>query len=362
MHKNCSVYGEENIKSEYRRLLEDTGLVPVIDGAMTAADLDPLLDEIRQSAILEGASEAEADQYIESLRATVSPPPHLVIDSLAREVIEALERRGERLPAPVYAGEYPTGTVNACITSTPSGYLILVNTGLMSALFQAVKVFALAQNFAKDDGDGEPVPGSRFGQPGLPWQQTSRALAEIAYAYFVGRDVSTAPRYSALAGLRLWLLDNYVTCAERFIIAHELGHLATGHLSEDQRHIWRTTKGNLSVVSERHESEFEADAFALDLTLPLGETSRDQLRARLAGPVFYFHLADLLRTIGVEVFNYPDPSVSTHPRNIERARRLIEHFAFRINDDLANNARCVEHWFSSFTDAVVKDVRTMVDG
>jgi hypothetical protein len=341
------MYGGERIRSDYNNLFAQGRLRPIV--LFVPEENEAILAEIRLSAIAEGATEDEAAQHIDALRqaAKTAPScPQLIIDGFANEVVRAIELQGRYLRTPVYAGEYPTGAMNACITKSPSGigWLILVNTGLMLSLWQAVKVHALAMNFVEDDGHVKVLPAR---QPGWTCEQISRALAEIAFAYFTG-DVTQATRYSTLAGRRLVMLERYVSCAERFIIAHEFAHLIAGHLQEAAPAVWRTPKGNLPVVNPLQEREFEADEIGLSLTFALPKeiaSNKDRLfnemSGRIAGPVFYFQLSELFNTIGVKVFRQRDPSVSTHPSPTERGRRLIDLFAERYGGEVTNNARDV---------------------
>jgi hypothetical protein len=104
------------------------------------------------------------------------------------------------------------------------------------------------------------------------------------------------------------------TLAQDFLLLHEYGHIASGHLSS----VTDTPKGSELVHSQSHAEEFEADNFAFKhLVAKLG------IEAAGVPAVLVFRFLDLIEHIK---YNAPHPS-DLHPASRDRWLRLREKFA-----------------------------------
>jgi hypothetical protein len=115
-----------------------------------------------------------------------------------------------------------------------------------------------------------------------------------------------------------------------FAVAHELAHVAQGHVSTaDIRHM-RTQAGSLAVSSKSHEQEFQADVEAQMLLLSIDASQYHPIYPPYAcGGLCFFAVASMIETLAPKLLqlSVPPPVSDTHPdtgARIELLQRLLK--------------------------------------
>jgi hypothetical protein len=233
-----------------------------------------------------------------------------VLDRDAAALLKVLKDSGRHLPFSVYVGIYPTGEFNARVEAVgDAGALVLINAGLMDLLFTVLKA-----NLASSGGGKDP--------PLLNHEQTSIVLAEAFNAYLYGEGSLGAWTLPPLNRQRLLPLEFLLTAGECFVIAHELGHVALGHVRLP------TSEQGQAEVALTTETELAADAFALELLV--SGSAEDTNAQFLAGGVMnVLALATVLETLSTGL-DLETPADETHPDLSERWAQVGEDLTIRF--------------------------------
>jgi hypothetical protein len=132
----------------------------------------------------------------------------------------------------------------------------------------------------------------------------------------------------------LELHESYCLLAELFVIFHELGHVACGHLRPGD--VINSTQAGIetSIYNRSQVQEFEADAYALehlkDALAPDGGVD-ERVVAHAAGLFLCFAGA-------VEQFHVA--TIDTHPPAFERWNRIRDRIP-------REDGPCLAHWLQS---------------
>jgi len=235
---------------------------------------------------------------------------HAIIRELSGEIEEAIrksEYRDRFGDLHIYAGEFPTGDINALATTAPSGFLALINVGLVRFLESAVYLL-LGAPLSND------ATGKRVIDKDAATLMTSVLLTYILQCEPLRTKVDTSKkfRFDMNRAVHYSLFKN--SCL-RFALAHEYGHVLAGHLHESslrQRRII-TQAGEIEVLAKSWNEEYEADFIALKILLGSADyslTPRNNEEAaetllrgyHLASPFFFFGLESLLRAVSNLMF------------------------------------------------------------
>ena len=121
--------------------------------------------------------------------------------------------------------------------------------------------------------------------------------------------------------LTLIAIDDYTEPVQRFVLAHEAGHILLDHLSSG--HLTRLAVGptDVAAIDCRHETEHEADLAAAQLltqeTLRLGASERDAPGLALESA----HIVFLLLQMYTDYYFVVPPT--SHPDPAARMERLV---------------------------------------
>lgn len=231
------------------------------------------------------------------------PPLQAILDRHAEALFKVFERNQMQLPFPVFVGLYPTGGFNAFVEVVPQGALLLVNAGQMDLMFCVLKV-----NLAASGGHDDP--------PLLTDGQTTMALAEAFNAYLFGDGSLRAWALPPLDKNRAAVLGDVLGAGHHFVLAHELGHVACGHV-----HL--PDGDGQAQVTLSPQTELEADRFAVDLLVKsIAFEDESPLAQFLAGGILnVLTVAFALEALQKE-FGLASPAAGTHPALSERWKHL----------------------------------------
>ena len=201
-----------------------------LDEYLAACHVEPIplpenTDELERQNVadlLRQAEEAGDAYYVEVyasyLEGTRATPGRTTAESAfldpARSAVESAIRADHHFAGrcpPVLVGEYPTCTFNAQSVREPEGYVVLLNAGTNILVWHAMVGVATSSK----EGDLQAGVGE--------------FLSDLILAYVLGLDVLAVPppRVWGFESMFSSLLANGL---QHFMIAHEYGHIITGHL------------------------------------------------------------------------------------------------------------------------------------
>jgi hypothetical protein len=285
------------------------------------------------------------------------------VEMLFRDVEQAADEYEWSSRTSVYAGQFPTGLFNAQAVGVADGALLLINTGLMMFIYQCAKLLFLNVQLTLHDDAGA--------QHGSVSQQMTNAeiieaLSDIILAYRFRRNSTFATRFPFESGLRGLLTATLAQSAERFVLAHEYGHAIAGHLTGGRavRQIVTDNGLRIELLSKSWEEEIEADLYGAHLVLPPSKRTIDSegalqpLGFRLAGPLFFFALDDLISTIDETIFGRGGAEITDHPPASMRIDAIqMWYESIGVSGKLLQLATFPAHWISEFSDPVCEYIQ-----
>ena len=254
-----------------------------------------------------------------------------LLQETAIKIEQSIRNLRLRLEHDVFVGEFPTSSINAQARRVHSGVLVLINRGLMTFLYEVLKVTSLSWQFA-DFQSGRPVVESAVGDSGRDPDEIGECLADLILAYVAGtarqNPAAIAPGYS-----KSIMIGSLLDQCERFVVAHEYGHILMGHLDKPRYRSVTTAVGDIEFVFKDWEMEFEADEMAAQVVLDsVPRVIDDQkksfaLQIAVNGPLMLFALDELLTKAWNECQGLRGfPLVTDHPPPMLRAAALCTYF------------------------------------
>jgi hypothetical protein len=254
------------------------------------------------------------DELVEAIRESVTPSLYFrgkfigLLRKVALTMLEPYRQQLENIPV----GCLPTRTLNAGAYQTPrGGAVILLDSGVILQLGMLVRSFFAYYTWNAPDhyAAGEPYchdhSRDAFGR-------TIQSLA----AYSVTGDLEHLRAITTWRCPSLPVYDQTVEMfgmgIETFIMLHEYGHIALGHLGTCRTIPVNLRRGRqLTIYTNSQLQEFEADDFAFK------HYSSSKMRptdvAFSCGLLFhFFHLAELIRP----------PQTLTHPPGLARWQKI----------------------------------------
>jgi hypothetical protein len=357
-----------DLEAEYHRILRECGL-PVPDTHRNAHErLDVLVNESLETAVSEGAGwenvisdvadPAWRAEFIR--RAQESPGMKPVLDVLSAEVIESARSVGLQSREPVLVREFPTGSFNAQATKVSGGVLLLINTGLMMFLYQTLKVMTFSMGFAEFDTSGRPIDGSIRHGPSLGGDEIAEALAEIVLAYLLLGDSAKARRFPLQGGAKGMVQGLLVRACEKFVIAHEYGHVVAGHFDNAKTRKARTPIAEIGLIEKTWKQEHEADTIATHLLLASAPLFPDEpwrsleIQSHAAGVLLFFAMDQLITSVVTEISGLDHLAVvSDHPPSSDRASLQREFLDRAGGERLLTVADVCVGWVAHLHDQVI---------
>ncbi len=257
----------------------------------------------------------------------------------------------QRLDGRVFVADFPTGTLNAHAKRVPdgSGYVFLLNVGLMNLLYDAVKIVFSQTGWARFDKSHAPIPGTETGGHEVEFAEAAKLLQKLVREYVQTGQWHSQPGHFFLTDeKRNLFVAELVLSAERFVLAHEFEHALLGHLDRDETDtvdLPARPQFRLLVANKSQEEELAADMVAgagFLLGLPRRAADPDAVfhaHLALAGPFVFLELLRQTESAAGVVYR-------THPPTKDRARALRELFktklpesAFGLSDALVEMLR-----------------------
>jgi hypothetical protein len=281
------------LQDEYNRLLNDYNL-------RLHAPIDPTSPSAK--TFLEKYRNAPPED-LEALNEVLREPSsglQSVIAQHANEIEAAIKNAGMNLKTDAFVGEFPTGSFNAQARPATDGVLLLINSGLMMFLHETAKVMSWSVAIAEFDENGQPKEDSVRPQSDFSHDELVATFAKLITAYLTQGDIRAAgPSPVAWGGPQM--LGALITrSAEKFVLAHEYGHVLAGHLSSPRMMVASSPAGDIEFISKSWEQELEADRIGFRLALggaPLVIDSQERLfdaQLNVAGMLWFFAMDELV--------------------------------------------------------------------
>ena len=251
---------------------------------------------------LPNASAKEREQAIRFLDGTLpGRNANWLIRQLNSTLRESFLKAGVPMPDSVLeVGVFPLGSFNARAVPRTNGTIILVDTGCMEVLEFCC---ALSACFSKDR---VPQLGKEFAQ----------GLAKYKIAGDYPDLWNKVPRSDW--GKHGQLATYTTNWAEWFVLAHEYGHHALGHL-QNAGHVSHASRfGSVDLQEYPHLCEYEADIWALWALLEVAKSTApdDEFPKAFACSAPFFFLSSL--AILEELWRRDGDMPSSHPPAVHR--------------------------------------------
>jgi hypothetical protein len=233
-------------RQSYLNYLSEKGL--------TEADVAPILPmekvppEAQGMALagfiqaLKSDNKKEVAAFIDILRIMKSGQnTNRLIARMAYTLISDLGSAGVKTPE-FFAGVYPTGCINAHCVIHDGVSLVLVDSGAFEMVETSVAAFVSKRN---ETEQAEILIGALedYFVKGVPPDPLKADHPSINHGSFVSSSLCTA--------------------IEEFLITHEIGHIALGHVSEKSKSALPQPNGKILEVQRRdHLQEYHADCWA----------------------------------------------------------------------------------------------------
>lgn len=251
------------------------------------------------------------EEAISSVGKTLGPND--VLASIKADIESGLTpEESANLDDSLFVGQFPTGDPNACVTSAPSGgFLVLVNLGLMQLIHQLmivlcsrVRIQPLGWHIGRIR---IPRPFARVEEDvDVSFPRVKSWFMGAIQSYFQYEDLPPLPAASK-PGRRRYMVALLTDSIERFVVAHEYGHVIRRHLGTPVREEVTMHGARISLIPKTWEQEYEADRLGCLLMMrpflearKLGakpKTFRKTVEWWLAGPPLALEIVHMLEHV-----------------------------------------------------------------
>lgn len=263
------------------------------------------------------------------------PVVRIVLDEIISDIERTEEAAGRNLPPRPFFGTLPSGELNSVTIAVPDTdvYIVALQSGtigFVDVAFRAVLAALPSPRRSVLNTVGASLDDVRAALSADPTPALNFTSFITSYV-FQGTPYSDP--HAPLAGLKAYMHTWTRHIAEAFIVGHEYGHLAAGHLAHGQRDHRLFGPQRAEVRTQAWTHEFEADSFGLGLALSM---SRHVLRLPTvlgyAAVDMLFSLIDLVeRCVSITQADERRPR-STHPPATQRQALLRAQLASVLPD------------------------------
>jgi len=337
----------EKLRKEYLSYLAQYGLeprsIPAEAAALQAAVVEHLKNQSKalgddfMTSLIEETYEKNKERYLNETR----HPSVVLIETTAAEVeqaIQGIDKYRDLLKVDVFFGEFPTGSINAQVVKTDSGFLVLINSGLLVSIKQIVEFLVMGD---PDDTTNEVAN-----------RTTIDGVVAVLQAYLRYGDPFFGPKPLS-GGLEMLLIHALTRACQAFVVAHEFGHMIAGHFEgkTTQLEQLETNAGTISVIKKEWKQELEADVIAhkiilgiddyaqLDLAIIDEAFSSDEfkstvlarateIKAAIAAPFVFLTIDAILADVqeALRIASHVKRPDNTHPPARKRMANLMPNF------------------------------------
>lgn len=242
------------------------------------------------------------------------------LDQNTNDLLESMTRRLRQdigdvalgdVPVDTYHGVYPTHDFNAQCRLEGDGYLVLLNTGVMELIEGMIWAWLA---YPADERIGFVQASLR----GFAMEGTLPNLLQVEDRI----DMSASDTAVLMTSL-----------TQKFVIAHEWGHIALGHLDPGNTVRLEASPTSAEVLSKSNKQEYLADRWALKVLIGSAEEhGPEAITLTVAASFFFLGLAGV-----IEQYYRSDPAGThrpTHPPALQRVASLEYYMSQRPDSEL----------------------------
>lgn len=194
-----------------------------------------------------------------------------LVEYVQKQVEAELAKRQVELALKPIVATALTGHVNGLTIPlpVPQYCAILIDDGLFT--FSMLVAKSVAYSFEPqrtvNGGSGYRISDEIIVKKNRGRDAPLSRFADVLWCYLIKGH----PKFARVNRLRQEYMSLYTALLfgmEFFLVSHEYGHVALGHLRRQGKSLIEKHDEAL-VIARRHEEEFEADAYALDVTLSI---------------------------------------------------------------------------------------------
>jgi hypothetical protein len=326
------------LENEYKALLKKHGLQmpsPIETYGDTLRHLESERGSLRSvHDLLHSMPEFSARKYSNTV-------PETEFDDAYRIIKAAFEMDFGKMREDLYVNTFPTGEFNAWSIKTPSGYLCLLDEGLLGLILNvavpllhplsdAVSNYSAVSSWGDGVGLGDlNYPNLRNKQNREKTRVTLTKLMHVILQFIEGVNARQIKQLYPEDGNRSSLGYNMAVALQlsvkMFVIAHEISHIRVGHFDYATIQAAKTSQGKLSVLNVDHAKEYEADRGAnYVLTKTFDKDRPFFVPYAIGGPCFF--IIDMIVNIVKSKLNRKQYDVNTcsdsHPGSFDRMNRM----------------------------------------
>ena len=274
------------------------------------------------------------------------------LDNNAKLLFDTIKREEELAffePERYYISTFPTKSVNAFIKKSESGFLILLDIGLLDFLSQYTQL--LFSLFAK-------ISIERL-------DESAQMIAELALCYLTDTPVSEIrDRMPRTLGMSAQIQhDHYHNCM-KFIIAHEIGHALGNHFDDSELVPKYTPNGDIEILNMSWAHEYEADIIGLKILLAeslYAEVYQNKFgnsKEAIASIMIFFSVDLILRKLYSFVKGNREDVVfnDTHPPSEYRIKNIENYLNSTNLKDKLQSSKGMLAWNSHLLNKVLEKV------
>ncbi|MFC1898374.1 hypothetical protein ACFLYJ_02260 [Candidatus Cloacimonadota bacterium] len=328
-----------SLANDYQLLLNDFGLKQVesesdviaIDQKLSSKAKEKLKKTIEHFYAQNNLNlEKSIDEMYNEYKSSVSDHGYYT-GSEVKLVLDACKELGYKFDKNIFFGDFPTGDFNANVRPTQNGYLCLINNGLKRLLYNLPYAWFSAFN-------QKTLSKSFLTPQNKDKNKLYKAFAKTIWSineYHISNKHTNAFDFDSEYDTMCFINVNNLNLAlKSFVVAHEVGHVISGHLDKSTLHA--ITYGNRSfhTLKRSHEQEYEADMIAQVILREIEKKNGfGSSNFLVAGSIFM--LCDLmtkkvrLKLLGIEdKISFSD----THPPSHDRLVLLLNELLNGVKD------------------------------
>jgi hypothetical protein len=300
--KKLAVDLVEAKKQSYRIAWEERIQPQILSGKLFKPEQ---LDSIRnhyEENLLKLSSPLDLPYNVELLRIETE-----LYDILDLPVFEDLRRIFQEKVADIFVGYYPTDDINALVMRTaPDSYLVLVNEGVMRAVYY-LSILMLSATRLHDDVPDEEIFDTAY----------IRSKLSAHFQEFLENGRFPGERELFLNPEKMQLVNRISHFSYAFVVAHEFAHIIHSDLSERIPRRFMLADTSLETFDKKKDEELQADLLAFQWLQYLNEPGssskqNDQFPELIHCGIWVFYKA---ATLLEELYQFRP---STHPSAAER--------------------------------------------
>lgn len=326
-------------KESYRIAWEERILPQILSGKLFKPEQLESIQKNYEENLLKLSSPLDLPYNVELLRIEAE-----LYDILDLPPFKAFRRVFHQKVADIFVGYYPIDDVNALVTCTaPNNYLILVNEGVMRAVYY-LSILMLSATRISDEEPKEEISDPAY----------IRSKLSTHFKEFLENGRFPGERELFLNPEKMQLVNRISHFAYAFVVAHEFAHIIHSDFSVATPHHFMLGETTLEIFDKMKDEELQADLLAFQWLQYSGATDSISMQAEQLSEFVYcgiwlFYKAAVLLE---KLYQFrPD----THPSAADREAFLRKNGWERYEEGLGLAGKFEVTWKACF-DGVFEDL------